>query len=487
MIKIQNSRHIRKFRFRKLNLSRNFRDRREREVGEDPAPPELLLRNTGRQFRGSMGSRTLTSLCSGWCGDFGFSKFEFRASREAGQAVLTTVLFLLFVSTALLFSFASIALKETSASRLDILGKQSYFLAEAGVEDLVWRIGHGRQYLPSQTVTLGGTSVVVTVNTLGTTRTVEATGNISSAVRKARIVLTTGTGVSFVYGVQVGDLGLEMGNNSSIVGNVYSNGDIRGGGAANSTITGTAVSAGNHTIRDIRVNLDAYANTFQSCRVDGTAHYVTSTSSCTLGTVVHDVSPQPPGSFPITQSQIDGWKDDAEAGGILNGYSLGNNGSVSLGPKKINGNITFGNSSVLTLTGTVWVTGTITMGNDITIKLDPTVYGTASGLMIIDGSVDLGNTAILQGSGQSGSYLMLLSTYGPGDAIDLGNSASGAIFYAPNGVIDVGNNLSLREATARGLDVGNNASITYEAGLANVNFSSGPTGGWNIKSWNEVK
>lgn len=414
-------------------------------------------------------------------------RFTNRSDFVTGQAVLTTVLFLLVISTALLFSFSSVALKETNVSRIDVNGKQSYFLAEAGIEDLVWRIGNGRQYSPSQTVTLGGMSAVVTVNALGTTRTVEATGNISSAVRKTRTVLTTGTGVSFVYGVQVGDFGLEMGNNSSVVGNVYSNGDIRGGGAANSTITDTAISAGNHTIRDIRVNLDAYASTFQNCRIDGVAHYVTSTSGCTFTTVVRDASPQPPSSFPITQNQIDGWKDDAEAGGTLNGYSLGNNSSVSLGPKKINGNITFGNNSVLTLTGTLWVTGTLVMGNDVTIKLDPITYGTASGLMIIDGSVDLGNTAALQGSGQSGSYLMVLSTYGPGDAINLGNSASGAILYAPNGVIDVGNNLNLREATARGLDVGNNALITYEAGLANVNFSSGPSGGWNIQSWNEVK
>ena len=173
------------------------------------------------------------------------------ASYESGQAVLTTVLFLLLASGALLLSFSSIALKEMSAARVDVRGKQSYFLAEAGVEDIVWRIGHGRKYALSQTITLDGSSAIVTVTTVGSQRAIQSSGTVSGSVRRARTVLTTGTGLSFIYGVQVGDLGLDMGNNSSVVGNIYSNGDIRGGGVANSTVTGTAVAAGTHTIRDI--------------------------------------------------------------------------------------------------------------------------------------------------------------------------------------------------------------------------------------------
>jgi|GEM_PF-2084738 len=51
-------------------MSRNFRDWREQEVGEDPVPPELLPQVARTQVRGSTGSRTLTSIRSGWCGDF---------------------------------------------------------------------------------------------------------------------------------------------------------------------------------------------------------------------------------------------------------------------------------------------------------------------------------------------------------------------------------------------------------------------------------
>ena len=81
---------------------------------------------------------------------------------------------------------------------------------------------------------------------------------------------------------------------------------------------------------------------------------------------------------------------------------------------------------------------------------------------------------------------MLLSTFGPGDAIKLGNKAEGTIFYAPHGVIIAGNNLNLKEATGYGLKGGNDATIPYESGLADLNFSSGPSGGWSIDSWKEV-
>ncbi|KKT91018.1 MAG: hypothetical protein UW93_C0014G0001, partial [Parcubacteria group bacterium GW2011_GWC1_45_13] len=43
-----------------------------------------------------------------------------------------------------------------------------------------------------------------------------------------------------------------------------------------------------------------------------------------------------------------------------------------------------------------------------------------------------------------------------------------------------------KEATAYGIILNNEAIITYESGLANVNFYSGPSGGWNIESWAEV-
>jgi len=52
-------------------------------------------------------------------------------------------------------------------------------------------------------------------------------------------------------------------------------------------------------------------------------------------------------------------------------------------------------------------------------------------------------------------------------------------------VID--NNVDVAEASAEQLLVKNGATITYDSGLANARFTSGPSGGWKVRSWKEVE
>ena len=39
----------------------------------------------------------------------------------------------------------------------------------------------------------------------------------------------------------------------------------------------------------------------------------------------------------------------------------------------------------------------------------------------------------------------------------------------------------------KGINLNNNATVIYDSGLANANFVNGPSGGWNVKTWQEVK
>ena len=73
------------------------------------------------------------------------------------------------------------------------------------------------------------------------------------------------------------------------------------------------------------------------------------------------------------------------------------------------------------------------------------------------------------------------------EAIDVKNSSSASIYYAPHGLISIQNNTTLNEATAYQFHLKNSAELTYETGLANPFFSSGPAGGWEITDWREVK
>jgi len=70
-------------------------------------------------------------------------------------------------------------------------------------------------------------------------------------------------------------------------------------------------------------------------------------------------------------------------------------------------------------------------------------------------------------------------------AIDLHNNATGAVFYASLGLVKLHNGVNITELTAYKIDLDNNATVSYEQGVQNANFSSGPAGGWKVKSWQE--
>jgi hypothetical protein len=47
--------------------------------------------------------------------------------------------------------------------------------------------------------------------------------------------------------------------------------------------------------------------------------------------------------------------------------------------------------------------------------------------------------------------------------------------------------MKIREATGYKLYLDNNAEIEYEVGLEDTTFSSGPSGGWDVVSWEEIE
>jgi hypothetical protein len=73
------------------------------------------------------------------------------------------------------------------------------------------------------------------------------------------------------------------------------------------------------------------------------------------------------------------------------------------------------------------------------------------------------------------------------DAIEVQNTSSAPIYYAPHGSVEIHNSAALKEVTAYKLEIRNSATVTYDSGLANVNFSSGPAGGYEIIHWKEVE
>ena len=278
------------------------------------------------------------------------------------------------------------------------------------------------------------------------------------------------------------------------------------------------VGGGDMSLDGVIVNGDAHAHSIISSSVCGDAYYqyIDANSLNFLNAPTNPTCPDPltngtayPGStdpaslgMPISQGNLDQWKTDAQAGGTIAGnYTVSSN--VSLGPKEITGDLVMtSNNKTLTVTGTIYVQGNIDISNGSTIQCDAG-YGANSCVVMADGWVHASNNGTFSGSGMAGSYLMILTMLAcdgtgatsPGGkacghhdgAVDVHNQATGVIFYASNGMINLHNGVEITEATAYKLRLDNTAIITYDTGLSNVNFSSGPSAGWRISEWKEIQ
>ena len=194
-----------------------------------------------------------------------------------------------------------------------------------------------------------------------------------------------------------------------------------------------------------------------------------------------------PEALPISDGVIQDWKNAAEAGGITAG-DVAISGTQTIGPRKITGKLTVTNGSTLTVNGTLWVMGDIVFDNNSIIRLSSS-YGMQSGVVISDSKIDVKNGAAVSGSGNPSSFIMLLDAKDSigEETITVDNNSTGVIYYAGKSWIKFSNLAAAKEATAYGTRLDNNATITYDSGLANAQFASGPSGGWDITTWREVE
>ena len=230
-----------------------------------------------------------------------------------------------------------------------------------------------------------------------------------------------------------------------------------------------------------------------------TVNYINATGSiyCQTGTGNNKscISQDDPSyiSFPVSDANITEWKAEAQAGNTYNGtYNTPSYGSEKLGPEIITGDLNVTGSNILYMTGTIWVKGNVTVSGAAKIVLDST-YGNTSGILVSDGWLDLEGSGQLNGTGQAGSYILFTTTsncsisYCAHNAIDISGNAGSVILNAQKGTISFSGSASAKEATGYKIILVGGTTVNYESGLANVNFTSGPSGGWNINSWKETK
>jgi len=77
--------------------------------------------------------------------------------------------------------------------------------------------------------------------------------------------------------------------------------------------------------------------------------------------------------MPISEANIDQWKEEATAGGTYSGNMLVGSTGAIVGPRKITGNLTVEGGGTLLVTGTIWVQGNIIVTGGGIVKLSPTL------------------------------------------------------------------------------------------------------------------
>jgi len=405
--------------------------------------------------------------------------------KEKGQVMVTMVIFFISITTIIILGLTNPIISHISMATSISVSKESFYAAEAGIEDVVYRLKMGLPVATSQVLAVGNHSVTTTVVDESGGKIITSIGEANDYFRKIKTTVILGEGVSFHYGLQVGTGGIEMSNNSRVNGNVYSNNKIEGSNGAR--ITGSAYVSNFGFIDNVDIGTsggDAYADKVTDSNITGNLYCQTGSGnnkSC-------DTSlPDPPvQDFPVSDVDIDNWKAIAEAGGVINGNVSLSSSSSSLGPVKIVGNLTMTNNYRLTINGTVWVTGKIYTSNGSLIKLSSS-YGSGSGILLSDSEIKVSNNSVFQGSGTAGSYVMLLSTYDGGNiAIEIDNNAGAVILNAQKGKVKFSNNAGAKSVSAKSVELDNGATIDYDIGLVNVNFTSGPGGGFDIVGWREI-
>lgn len=411
---------------------------------------------------------------------------------------------LLFLAGAAAVSAAAAGpvLRRAASARSFESARQGLFAVSSVSEDVAYRKIKGMTVGDSESLTVGSTTASASVSMVSGKLAINGSAAGGNFARAARLFLAHGAGASFNYGMQAGAGGIELDNSSSIDGNVQSDGPVTGAGG--NLIKGTVVSAGAQGhIESIHATSSAYAHTIEDSTIDGDAYYQT-ISRTTVGGALHAGSAdQATSSLAISDAQITQWENDAAAGGTISSpcpYQISD--TITIGPTKITCDVEIsGTGYTVTLAGPVWVAGNVTIKNSPTIKVASSV-GSASVALIADNpgnrttssKISSDNSASFEGSGSAGSYVLLLSQNrsaadgGSDAAITFANSAQGALLsYAGHGEIRLQNSVSLKEVSAYKIRLQNNSEVVYETGIANLLFTSGPSGGYTIDSWKETE
>lgn len=416
---------------------------------------------------------------------------------ENGAAMITATVLLMFISVTLMLILINPVVRRLRIQSVSAESRETLYTNEALMEDVMHRLIQGMSFSGTETLDINGVTATATIldTITGKEIAVETLGTLSRS--GSRTALIEGIGASFFYGLQSGDGGMYLENNTVINGNVYSNGPVDAANAA--TIYGNVSSSGpDGHIGNLTVNGSVWANDIEDSTISDDAYYQTISGTTVGGAQYPGSADQGVLPMPIPDEDIEQWKIDAEAGGVENcSGTFTIQTDQTIGPRKYTCDVLIKkNSTDITLTGSIWAEGDITIQNDAELYIDSGLSGKSIAIIadnesdrLTSSRISTTNNSDYYGSGAD-SYIVLISrneSYSNGGseiAIDMANNVSGdVILYAPYGWIALSNNAGIVESTGYYVTSENNAVIDYKLGASSILFTAGPGGGYTYGSW----
>ncbi|MEI8130385.1 MAG: hypothetical protein WCG55_02675 [bacterium] len=414
---------------------------------------------------------------------------------ERGAAMMIAVIFFILASVLLVLGLSAPAAREYRIGLDAITSRQSLAAGESGVEDGYYRLKNGMHLGSSTSFFIGNVSASTTITNIGGgVEEVVGTGNSLGDQRSSTLRAVVGSSVPLHYAVMSDDGGIDMSDTSSVTGDVHADKELHGQDGV--SISGTAtvgnsaagaygVVRGDDAAHQIHVGVGSVGNVYAH-----TVNYTNATGIlyCTL--VLSSSGPCSPypdpvyTELPISSTDISTWETDAASGGVISGsYSVSTAG-VTLGPKKINGDLIIPDSANLTLSGVLWVTGNLTITGSGSINLSSS-FGSNSSMIIVDGTITTSAGSHIVGSGTPGSYVLLLSNSTSSSAITYRGTGS-AVVYARQGTAILNGSASASFVAGQTVHLFDTSSVVYDSALLGTVFVTGASTPPAILSWRET-
>ncbi|MBZ1356321.1 MAG: hypothetical protein KY054_00920 [Candidatus Nealsonbacteria bacterium] len=108
--------------------------------------------------------------------------------RQKGFATILVVIMALSIFIIISMSLFITTLSQQVIANNNVRSSQSYYVAEAGIEDALLRLLKDPSFLGSYELTVGDKKSQVEINPIGTSRRVLSTGNVSRRIRKLEVI-----------------------------------------------------------------------------------------------------------------------------------------------------------------------------------------------------------------------------------------------------------------------------------------------------------